>query len=73
MLFRSGLVFSASIGHPANDVRIMLNAHHLKEIFGGCNGCSFGVQCHSPGVRGEIVIKGDDIFELLVRQDREGL
>ena len=57
---------SASIGHPANDVCIMLNAHHFKEIFGGCNGCGFGVQCHSPGMRGEIVIVGNDIFELPV-------
>ena len=47
--------------------------NNLKEIFGGCNGCGFGVQCHSPGVRGEIVVEGDNIFELLVRRDWEGL
>ena len=41
-------------------------------IFGSCNGCSFGAQCHSPGVRGKIVVEGDNIFELLVQSDWKG-
>ena len=61
-----GLIFSASIGHPANDVHIMLNAYHFKKVFGGCNGCGFGAQCHSPGMRGEIIIEGDNVLELPV-------
>ena len=60
------LVFSASIGHPANDVHIMLYAHHFKEIFGSRNCCSFGAKRHSPGVRGEIIVEGNNIFKLPV-------
>ena len=67
-----GLVFSTSIRHPANDVHIMLNVHHLKKIFGSYNGCGFGAQCHSPGVRGEIIVEGGDIFKLLVQHNWEG-
>jgi len=67
-----GLVLSASIGHPANDIHIMLDVHHFKEIFGSRNCCSFGAKRHSPGVRGEIVIEGNNIFKLPVQCDREG-
>ena len=59
-------ILSAGIGHPANDVCIMLDTHHFKEIFGSCNCCSFGVKQHSPGMRGEIIIEGNNIFEFLV-------
>jgi len=67
-----GFILSTGIGHPANDVHIMLDAHHFKEIFGSRNRCSFGVKRHSPGVRGEIVVEGNNIFKLLVRRNQEG-
>jgi len=67
-----GFIFSTGIGHPANDVHIMLDTHHFEEIFGSCNRCSFGVKRHSPGVRGEIIVEGNNIFKLLVRRNREG-
>ena len=67
---------SGESGLPLDTTRVCLgplgchgydmNTHHLKEIFGGCNCCSFGAQHHSPGVRGEIIIEGNNIFKLLV-------
>jgi len=59
-------ILSASIGHPANDVRIMLYVHHFKEIFGSHNHCSFGAKRHSPGMRGKVIIESDNIFKLPV-------
>jgi len=50
----------------------MLYAHHFEEIFGSRNCCSFGAKRHSSGVRGEIVIEGNDIFKLPVRRNQEG-
>jgi len=65
-------IFSASIRHPANDMHIVLDAHHFKEIFGSRNCCSFGAKRHSPGMRGEIIVEGNNIFKLLVRHNQEG-
>jgi len=50
----------------------MLDAHHFKKIFGSRNRCSFGAKRHSPGMRGEIIVEGDNIFEFPVRCNREG-
>ena len=50
----------------------MLDTHHFKEIFGSHNRCSFGAKRHSPGVRGKVVVKGNNIFKLPVRRNREG-
>jgi len=50
----------------------MLDTYHFKEIFGSCNHCSFGVKRHGPGMRGEIVIEGNNIFKLLVQCNWEG-
>jgi len=67
-----GLVFSTSIKHPANNVRIMLDMHCFKEIFGSRDRCSFGAKRHGPGVRGEIVVEGNNIFKLPVQCNQEG-
>jgi len=67
-----GFILSAGIGHPSNNVRIMLHAHHFKEIFGSRNHCSFGAKKHGPGVRGEIVVEGNNIFKLPVQCNWEG-
>jgi len=50
----------------------VLNAHHFEEIFGSCNRCSFGAKRHSPGVRGKVVVEGNNIFKLPVSHNREG-
>ena len=65
-------ILSAGIRHPANDMRIVLNTHHLKKIFGSHNRCRFGAKRHSPGMRGEIVVESDNIFEFPVQHNREG-
>ena len=67
-----GFILSTGIGHPANDLHIMLDAHHFEKIFGSCNRCSFGAKRHSPGMRGEVIIEGNNIFKLPVRCNWEG-
>ena len=45
-----GLVFTASLGHPALDLRVLLDANQFKEVLCRHYHCSFGAKRHSPGV-----------------------
>ena len=44
------LVFTASIGHPTFDLRVILDANQFKEVLCRRYHCSFGAEGHCPGM-----------------------